>query len=190
MQNPFLAGEHIYLRPLEPGDAPTLTPWFNDAEVTRNLLRGGPMSQRAEEEWLAKVGQGDEAALGIVLRDGDRLIGSTGLHKIDWRNRHAAFGIAIGVVEEWGKGYGAEATRLMVQHAFATLNLNRVWLEVYEFNQRGIRAYEKVGFQIEGRLRQHTFRDGRYWDVLVMGVLREEWTGDKATATKIEATTK
>src|SRR5205814_646415 len=82
---------------------------------------------------------------GIVVRTSDRLIGGTGFHHIDFRNRHVGFGITIGEKEEWGKGYGTEATRLMVQHAFETLNLNRVWLHVYEYNQRGIRAYERAG---------------------------------------------
>ena len=75
----------------------------------------------------------------------------------------------------WGQGYGTEATRLVVQHAFATLNLNRVWLEVYEYNPRGLRAYEKVGFRKEGVKRQDNYRAGRYWDTIVMAILREEW---------------
>ncbi len=93
---------------------------------------------------------------------------------ISWCRR-ASFGILIGDKAAWGKGYGSEATRLMLRHAFETLNLNRVWLHVYEYNQRGIRAYEKVGFRREGVLRQDTFRDGRYWDTIAMAVLREEW---------------
>ena len=67
-----------------------------------------------------------------------------------------------------------EATGLIIRHAFQTLNFNRLWLHVFEYNARGIRVYEKLGFRIEGRLRQDTFREGRYWDTLVMGVLREE----------------
>ena len=94
---------------------------------------------------------------------------------MDVRCRHAAFGITIGCKDAWGKGHGTEATRLVVGHAFQVLNLNRVWLYVYEFNPRGIRVYEKVGFRTEGRLRQDAFRDGRYWDTIVMGLLRDEW---------------
>jgi RimJ/RimL family protein N-acetyltransferase len=69
----------------------------------------------------------------------------------------------------------------MVGYAFETLNLNRIWLNVYEYNQRGVRAYEKVGFRREGVLRQDTFRDGRYWDTIAMAVLREEWRKEPAT---------
>jgi diamine N-acetyltransferase len=89
----------------------------------------------------------------------------------------------LGEKSAWDKGYGTEATRLMVRYAFDTLNLNRVWLHVYEDNEHALHVYPKVGFRIEGRLRQSFFRDGRYWDTLVMAVLREEWkTPDRPLA--------
>lgn len=177
MQNPFLIGPTVYLRPVERTDAPSFVAWMNDPEVTRFLVARGPINLAAEEEFIRRAGESTtDLILGIALRETDRLIGGTGLHHLDHRNRHAMFGISLGDKSTWGKGYGAEATRLMVRHAFETLNLNRVWLHVYEYNARGLRAYEKVGFKLEGRLRQDTFRDGRYWDTLVMGLLRDEWT--------------
>ena len=176
MQNPFLFCPTIYLRPLEKADAPIMAPWFNDAEVTRFMLTVRPMSVAAEEAYVAGLNANPmEPSLGIVVRETDRLIGATGLRKTDVRHRHTMFGIGIGDKSAWGKGYGTEATRLMVQYAFESLNLNRVWLCVYEYNPRGVRAYEKSGFRLEGRLRQDCFRDGRYWDTIVMGILREEW---------------
>jgi RimJ/RimL family protein N-acetyltransferase len=63
----------------------------------------------------------------------------------------------------------------MLRYAFEALNLNRVWLEVYEYNQRGLRCYEKLGFRKEGVQRQENYRDGRYWDTILMGLLRSEW---------------
>jgi RimJ/RimL family protein N-acetyltransferase len=176
VQCPFLVGPSIYLRPLEREDARTIVPWFNDPEVMRYLLRYRPLTLTEEEEFLKRMAQSEtDLALGIVRKGEDRLIGATGFHHIDARCRHASFGILLGDKEAWGKGYGTEATGLMVGYAFETLNLNRVWLHVYEYNERGKRAYEKVGFRVEGRLRQDTFRDGRYWDTLVMGILRDEW---------------
>jgi RimJ/RimL family protein N-acetyltransferase len=176
MQNPFLVGQLVYLRPLELADAQTIVPWFNDSEVTRYLLLCRPMSLADEQEFLRRLSERPtDLAVGIAVREGDRLIGTAGLHQMDVRNRHAALGISIGDREAWGKGYGTEATQLLVRHAFFTLNLNRVWLHVYEYNDRALRVYEKIGFQVEGRLRQDTFRDGRYWDTIVMGVLREDW---------------
>ncbi len=176
MQCPFLIGPTTYLRPLEKGDAPVITPWFNDAEVLRFMGTIRPTAVAAEEAFIAGLNANPmEPTLGIVMRETDQLIGVTGLSKTDVRNRHAMFGIGIGDKSAWGKGHGTEATRLLVGYAFETLNLNRVWLTVYEYNPRGVRAYEKAGFRVEGRLRQECFREGRYWDTIVMGVLREEW---------------
>jgi RimJ/RimL family protein N-acetyltransferase len=175
MKNAFLIGTKIYLRPLEREDAKQCASWFNHPEITRTLLIYRPVNLRFEEEFIDKALQSEhDLVLGIALQDSDRLIGGTGLHRIDFKDRHASFGITIGEKEEWGKGYGTEATRLMVQYAFETLNLNRVWLHVYEYNQRGMRVYEKIGFQKEGVLRQDTYREGRYWDTIVMAILREE----------------
>ncbi len=176
MQSPFLIGPTVYLRPLEKADAPTLAPWFNDAEVSRYMLTVRPTSLAAEQAFIAGLnGNPMEPTLAIIVRETDRLIGTTGLFRTDVRHRYAMFGIGIGDKSAWGKGYGTEATRLLVQYAFESLNLNRVCLEVFEYNPRGIRAYEKAGFRVEGRLRQDCYREGRYWDTVVMGVLREEW---------------
>jgi len=178
MHNPFLIGEQTYLRPIERGDAPLFVAWLNDPEVTQFLKVHLPFNLLYEESFIDKLYQDpDNVVLGIVEKVTDRLIGSTGLQRIDRRNRHANFGIVIGAKEVWGKGHGTEATRLMVRYAFATLNLNRVWLHVYAFNERGIRTYEQVGFKREGVLRQEVFRDGRYWDAITMAVLRDEWEG-------------
>jgi RimJ/RimL family protein N-acetyltransferase len=176
MQNPFLIGSTTYLRPLEKTDAPTLVSWFNDSDVTRFLRWYRPMSLEQEEKFLDKLQASEmDVILGIVTGPDDRLIGTCGLHHVDTRSRNAEFGISIGDKGYWGKGHGSEATRLMVDHAFATLNLNRVWLQVFEYNERGIKTYEKAGFRLEGRCRQHTYREGRYWDELMMGILRAEW---------------
>ena len=176
MKNPFLIGASIYLRPLERSDAPMVQTWINDPEVARTLTRYRPVNLQNEEEFIDKLTHGEDTLpLVIVVKETDRPIGVMGLHQIDFKNRHACFGILLGEKEEWVKGYGTEATSLIVRHAFETLNLNRVWLYVHEYNQRGVRAYEKAGFRLEGRLRQDVFRGGRYWDTLVMGVLRDEW---------------
>ena len=176
MKNPFLIGTNIYLRALERADAPALVPWFNDVEVTRTLAVRRPVNLQGEEEFLARVYESEhDLVLGIMVTQDDAFIGVTGLHRMDFQNRHACFGISIGDTRAWGNSYGTEATSLMVQHAFETLNMNRVWLHVFETNERGIRAYEKVGFQREGVLRQEVYREGRYSNVIVMGVLREEW---------------
>jgi [ribosomal protein S5]-alanine N-acetyltransferase len=176
VQCPYLIGHKVYLRPLERADAPLVQPWINDPEVRYFIRAFRPVNLQAEEDFITKANQDEHSlVLGIAVKANDRLVGAAGLQAIDFRSRHASFGIAIGVPSEWSKGYGTEATRLLVRHAFETLNLNRVWLQVYEDNPRGIRAYEKAGFRKEGVLRQDMFRAGRYWDTIVMAILREEW---------------
>jgi UDP-4-amino-4,6-dideoxy-N-acetyl-beta-L-altrosamine N-acetyltransferase len=176
MRNPFLIGATVYLRPLETEDAPTLVPWLNDPEVSRFLARYRPVTLAEEVDFLRHINDSPtDLVLGIALRAEDRLVGAIGLHQMDIRSRNAKFGIFIGDRNWWGKGCGTEATRLIVRHAFETLNLHRVSLHVYEYNERALKVYQKVGFRIEGRLRQDTFREGQYWDTIVMAVLREEW---------------
>jgi RimJ/RimL family protein N-acetyltransferase len=176
MKNAFLIGTTVYLRPLEREDAERVVPWFNDATVIRSTLRYRPLSCRGEEEFLDRLATSEtDIAMGIVVRETEKLVGVTGFHGLDFKNRGAGFGIVIGEKEEWDKGYGTEATGLMIDYAFATLNLNRVWLHVIAYNERGIRAYEKVGFKKEGVLRQEHYREGRYWDTVTMAILREEW---------------
>ena len=94
---------------------------------------------------------------------------------VDWGNRDAFVGIGIGEREFWGKGYGTDAMELILRYAFAELNLRRVSLTVFEFNQRAVRSYEKAGFRLEGRQRHGMQREGRRWDILFMGIMHEEW---------------
>ena len=177
MQNPFLIGEQVYFRALEEADAPCPVQWLNDPEVNRTLMVGNfPLNLLREQDFIRKLYTDQKSLiLAIVLKDGDRYIGNTGLHDIHPVHRVATFGIAIGAKDCWGKGYGTEATRLMVRHGFETLNLNRISLNVYDYNERGIRAYEKAGFKKEGVLRKALYAEGAYHDVIVMGILREEW---------------
>ncbi len=176
VQNAFLVGSKVYLRPLERDDAPVIAGYLNDAEVRRSLRLDRPLSVAEEEEFIDRIRQSrDEVVVGIVRREGDRLLGVAGLHGVQDTSRQAQFGIFIGDPMEWGKGFGTEATALLVGYGFGTLNLNRIWLHVHDYNRRGIRAYEKVGFHEEGTLRQAVFREGRYFDVVSMALLRQDW---------------
>lgn len=185
MKNPFLVGPRIYLRPLEVEDAPVLQPWMNDHDVIRNLVLHKPTNLQAEEDFVRRAAKRDEQIVfGIAVRTGNRLIGTTGFHAIRWKDRSVGFGIEIGVKRLWGRGYGTEATRLMVEYAFQTLNMNRVWLKVYEDNDRARRAYERVGFRKEGLLREDIWREGRYWDSILMSLLRREWLAARRAKTR------
>jgi RimJ/RimL family protein N-acetyltransferase len=180
MENALLVAERTYLRPLEPADAARIVPWLNDPEVTRYTLRYLPVSVADEQEFIERMRRSErDVVLGVVARGSDALIGMTGLHQIHPSNRHAMFGVAIGDRSAWGQGHGTEATALLVGYAFDSLNLNRVWLQVFVDNERGVRTFKRVGFKKEGVQRQEVFRDGRYHDTLMMAILREEWAAQK-----------
>lgn len=173
----FLIGTSIHLRALERADAATILPWVNDQQVTQHLLIHKPMNLAAEEAFIDAANHSEhDAVFGICDRASGHLVGVAGLHRIDAKNRQAMFGIFIGQAQHRGKGMGTETTSLVVRYAFDTLNLHRVWLHVYEDNKRAIRVYEKLGFVREGLLRQDSFRRGRYWNTVVMGLLHSEFT--------------
>ena len=105
----------------------------------------------------------------------DRLIGGISLEGGAYPSGETFVGIAIGDPADWGQGYGSDAMNIILRYAFHELNLRRVALNTFEYNPRGIRSYEKVGFVHEGRMRGYLNRDGRRWDLIFMGILREEW---------------
>jgi RimJ/RimL family protein N-acetyltransferase len=176
MKNAFIIGETVYLRPLELDDLHLCQKWMNDPQVRRFISPVHPLNQLAEKAFLEELHKRPEdIILAIVLQNGDRHIGNTGFHNMNHVDRMAEFGIVIGETDCWQKGCGTETTRLMVDYGFNTLNLHRIYLRVHADNPRGEAVYEKVGFRREGLMRQARFHDGRYHDVILMGILREEF---------------
>ncbi len=184
MMAAFYEGRRIYFRPIELEDEPKLRAWINDPRNWATLYRCLPTNAKREREWIESLYPSDrEVVLGIVVREGDRLIGTTGLHRIDPIHRSADLGLCIGDVEYQNHGYGSEATALLVKFGFDVLNLNRISLGVFADNPRAIRAYEKAGFVREGVSRQRFFRNGRWHDEVRYAILRDEWLAAKQEAT-------
>lgn len=181
----MIYGDRVRLRATEKSDLINFQRWLNDPEVRRFLFLNLPLSMGQEERWFENMLNQPpaEQVLVIEVKVGDdwKAIGNTSFMEINWQSRLAEIGIFIGEKSDWNKGYGSEVMGLMLRHGFQTLNLNRIWLKVYEHNLRGIRAYEKAGFQLEGRLRQALYQDGRYYDVLIMSVLKCDWLEGKET---------
>lgn len=181
----MILGERIRFRAIERGDLPTFVEWINDPDVRAGISSFLPLSLAREEGWfdemLKRPTEEHPFGLEAKLDGGWQLIGSCGLFDVNWRSRKAEIGIMIGRKDLWSKGYGSEAMRLIMKHGFETLNLHRLYLKVYATNPRAIRAYEKVGFVLEGRLREATFDNGVYSDDLIMSVLRPEWDAMKST---------
>jgi len=179
----LFSGTLIRLAALQREDLPIYAGWFRDYEIERFLLPDVvvPMTDEAEAEWYERASKAtDSYTFAIRTLADDVLIGNCSLFEISQKNRVATFGIVVGNKEYWGKGYGSDATREMLRFAFYELNLNRVQLEVYDFNKRAIRAYENVGFVHEGTRRNALFREGRYHDIHMMSVLRDEWLSEES----------
>ncbi|MBN1230617.1 MAG: GNAT family N-acetyltransferase [Anaerolineales bacterium] len=175
----MIYGERIRFRGAERTDLPTFVRWFNDPEVRENLLLYLPMSLASEEQWFESMIKRPpyEQVLCCEVKkdDGWFLIGNCGFASVDLRSRNAEIGISIGEKDYWDQGYGTEMMQLMIRHGFETLNLNRIMLRVYDTNPRARHVYGKVGFMMEGTLRQEIYKNGEYIDVHIMAILREEW---------------
>lgn len=175
----MIYGKRVRLRGVERSDIPLFYEWLNDPEVTEGLSLYLPLSMDDEEKWFERVThmEDHEKPLAIELKDGDgwRLIGNSGFFHLEWTNRCAEFGIFIGNKTVWNKGFGTEAVELILKHGFETLNLHRIYLQVYSTNPRARRSYEKAGFVPEGILREAVYRHGKYADIHIMSVLRSEW---------------
>lgn len=172
----FIDGKRLYLRPVGMRDLERFFRWFNDPKLRRFLLLPFPTTRMAEKEFIRKVTDlKDGVVLSIVVKKGDRLIGNVSLFKIETVSRKAELGIALADLSMVGKGFGTEAVALVLDYAFRTLNLHRVWLTVHDFNFRAKNAYRALGFVEEGRHRQSYFCDGKYHDDILMGILQDEW---------------
>ena len=181
-QPPEIVGRLVALRRPHAGDLSSVVRWYRDREIGRlTRYQARSMSQAEVERFFQlRMMAPDALAYCIVELPGWRLIGFTTFSSLDGDNGSVLFHITIGERDAWGRGLGTEATELMLEHAFERLGLHRVGLSVFSYNTRAIRAYEKVGFRIEGRLREAIRRDGRYWDEIQMGVLADEWMERRA----------
>jgi RimJ/RimL family protein N-acetyltransferase len=175
----MIYGKRIRLRAIERPDLSRYFEWLNDPEVIEGLWHYLPLSMDDEAGWFEKMRQqeAEQRPLAIEIHEDQawRLVGNVGLMDVRWANRSAELGIFIGDKSLWDKGYGTEAVELMLEHAFDTLNLHRVFLRVFATNERAQRCYQKVGFVVEGTLRQAVFRHGHYVDMQIMAILRQEW---------------
>jgi RimJ/RimL family protein N-acetyltransferase len=155
--------------------------WNRDSELTRLLDSNAARlhSAKAGADFFKKMledAKPEQHFFSIRALDDDRLLGDINLDVINnWNGRTAFVGINIGERSNWGKGYGTDAMQIVLRYAFTEINLNRVMLNVFEYNPRAIRSYEKAGFKHEGRARGGVLREGKRWDVVYMGILRDEW---------------
>ena len=178
-----LTGQKIKLRPLQSSDLDAIQYAYTDLDL--QLITDGDSPPLTDvqvrtfwEAIIANPGANLRYFAIQSLGENGQFVGACSLQQIDLRNRHAELGIWMGGREQRGLGYGTEALRLLLVYAFEVLRLDKVHLGAYDFNEGGLRAYERVGFRYEGRLQNMLHYEGRYWDEWPMRILRSEWERD------------
>lgn len=176
---PMLRGERVWLRPTEPSDFVANSELAGDAEVGHFLGAKTPWSRASAErfstEILAQVGQ-VTYSYAICLLGEERSIGTVFLSDVDKVNGSGVVGIFIGDRRYLSRGYGTDALNALVDFGFGELRLERIGLEVFDYNLRAMRSYEKAGFQTDAVLRRARFHRGAHHDVHLMSILRDDWS--------------
>jgi diamine N-acetyltransferase len=172
----FLVGERLYLRPVEREDLALIREWANDPELRRLTGEVRPMTLADAEAFFAKVNEDDDRVWFIVaLKENDAPIGEAGLLRMFPAWRTTDLSIIIGEKDARGKGYGSEATELLLDYAFGYLNFHRVAVGVVGFNDAALRFYEKIGFRKEGIQRDGYYCNHAYHDFVMMSILEDEF---------------
>lgn len=178
MKCPYIIGKKIYLRPLEAEDLKRgYHDWINDPEVNKYIMAGNlPTSFCKLNEYYENIMKSDKDIMfAIVVKKTNKYIGNIKLGRIDWINRSALSGRLIGDKKSWGKGYGTEALQLLIDYAFNTLNLNRVYTITMRDNIASIRSNEKMGMRKEGTWQQYRFMEGEYKDAVQLAITRDRY---------------
>jgi RimJ/RimL family protein N-acetyltransferase len=174
----MLQGPRVRLRSTSREDLPRLCEFNNDLAV--ELASGGdpPLPQslaRLQAEFDQDAAKGGRDATRFTIEADGKVIGACALFNVNATAQTCELGIGIGDKDYWGRGYGRESVTLLLRYAFRYHNYHKVWLRVHGVNERAIRAYRACGFVEEGRQRAHVWCDGRYDDLVLMGILCEDW---------------
>lgn len=176
----ILRGERIRLAAINKDDIPVYASWYEDAGFSR-YSDSTPAAPLSQAQWEARLEEQQKAEDGFLFAirelEEDAMIGFVELDGIQWTHQTTWLGIGLGDRAYWGKGYGREAMELILKFAFHELNLHRVQLNVFSYNERAISLYRKLGFVQEGVMREYLSRDGQRYDMVMFGLLRREWEG-------------
>ena len=172
-------GEKVRLRSVELTDLDAIMENWNDLKLREFLSSPLPFAREEEKDWIKSTWQDRKAGrayqFAVENKDSKEFLGTGGLFGFDNIVKTAELGIAIHAEKNWSKGYGTDTMRVLLKFGFDYLNLNRIELRVMDYNERGIKTYEKVGFTHVGRKRQGHYKNGSYNDVILMDILKEEW---------------
>ncbi|WP_431799468.1 GNAT family N-acetyltransferase [Halobacillus andaensis] len=170
--------ERIYFRKLEKDDISILHRWQNDTDVYMNMSDSFDLYSLEDiEKFYDEIKDGKNYI--IVEKNTNKEIGRVALPFLDYEQRNTEILIMIGEKNYWGKGYGKEAFQIILDYVFNELNLHRVGLKVFSFNEKAYKMYEKFGFKIEGEIRESLYRNGKWHDTYLMGLLKSEYLNQK-----------
>ena len=174
----MIAGEHVILRAFEREDAERCMRWMNDPNIVRTLKTRYPIAFQNEIEWLERAMHANhtERHFAIERRDDRTHIGNASIHDIDWVSQTAWFGLFIGEPTAWNRGFGGDSIKTLVRFAFDEMNLGKLRINVFDYNDRAKHVLEALGFVQEGCLRRDFFREGSYHDIVILSRFREPST--------------
>lgn len=177
----LIRGSKIVLRDIRDTDLETMAAWRNDPEINKHFFHDEPVSVEQQRQWVNSLRNRSDEKLFIIapIEQPDRPVGTVGLVRMDFRNRKAEWGRFLVDPSSRGKGFAAEALYLSLRYAFYHLNMQRLYLEVYEWNEAARKLYESFEFKLEGTYRNHIYRDGRYHNVLVYGLLESDFRANE-----------
>lgn len=172
----MIAGEQVILRALERDDLERCYRWMNDPNIVWTLKSRYPIPFQGEAEWLENaVNPAPNERHFAIERKDDRVhIGNASIHDIDWVSRTAAFGLFLGEPAAWNRGYGSDAVRTLVRFAFAEMNLRKLRINVFDYNDRAKHVLSSNGFVQEGKLAREFYRDGEYHDIVILSIFGDQ----------------
>lgn len=180
----MLRGKKVALVAVKREDLKQLMDWRNIPDFRKHFREYRELNMPLQEKWYEEVVLGDPRTIMFSikrLKDG-RLLGCCGFVYIAWVYRHADLSLYIGWKGSYidDEGYAKEACRLMLDHGFKELNLNKIWTEIYIFDKKKKKLYDEFGFKIDGILRENYFYDGKFWDSYILSILASEWLNKKS----------
>jgi RimJ/RimL family protein N-acetyltransferase len=175
----MIAGEHVILRAFESDDAERCYRWMNDPNIVRTLKTRYPIAFQNEAEWLERAMHpaANERHFAIERRDDRTHVGNASIHDVDWVSRTGWFGLFIGEPSAWNRGFGGDAIATLVRFAFDEMNLVKLRINVFDYNERAKHILAGQGFVQEGKLLREFYREGAYHDIVILSKFRSEPNG-------------
>ncbi len=175
----MIKGKKTGLRAVEKSDLETLKDWRNNPKFRRNFREVRELNSVNQELWLERTNKSPNDFMFIIEDIETKMpIGAGGILYINWINRAGDFSFYIGYEEKYidDEGYAEEAARLLLEYAYNNLNLNKIWMELYEFDEQKLTFFkEKFSFVVDGCLRENCYEDGKYWNSYIISLLKKEY---------------